>query len=187
MGSGGPTDHRAADGPGGLTAVASTGGRQGSVRDRLRAAVTAVSATPAFVRLAPRVVPPVDRVLHRATGGRFGLSTLIVPSLVLTTTGAKTGLARQTPLASYPEGGSWYVVGSNFGRSHHPAWTHNLLAHPDATVTYGGRTVPVMAHRLDDAEVAAVWPHLVARWPGYDRYAEVAGRELRVFRLDPRV
>lgn len=159
----------------------------GGLRDGLRAVVAKVSGSPAFARVGPRVVPPVDRVLYRATGGRLGLSSIIVPSLVLTTTGAKSGLPRHTPLATHPEGGSWYVVGSNFGRPHHPAWTHNLLAHPDATVTYAGRTVNVTAHLLGDAEVAEVWPRLIARWPSYDRYAETAGRELRVFRLDPRV
>jgi deazaflavin-dependent oxidoreductase (nitroreductase family) len=131
-------------------------------------------------------VPPVDRTVHRLTGGRFALSTIVVPSLILTTVGARSGLTRQTPLATHPEGGSWYVVGSNFGRPHHPAWTHNLLARPDAVVTHAGRTVPVRAHHLDEAQKAAVWPRLVARWPNYDRYAEAAGRELWVFRLDPR-
>jgi deazaflavin-dependent oxidoreductase (nitroreductase family) len=157
------------------------------VRDGLRSFATRMASSPVFVRVGPMVVPPVDRLLHRASGGRLTLSAIIVPSMVLTTTGARSGLPRQTPLATHPEDGCWYVVGSNFGRAHHPAWTHNLLANPEATVTFAGRRVPVMAHRLDSDEIAEVWPRLVARWPNYDWYAETSGRELRVFRLDPRV
>jgi deazaflavin-dependent oxidoreductase (nitroreductase family) len=105
---------------------------------------------------------------------------------VLETTGAKSGQRRTTPLACLPEDdGSFLVVGSNFGRESHPAWTANLRANPSATVTFRGRTVPVTASPLDAGEKAEVWPRLTAVWPNYDRYTEVSGRDLRVFRLVP--
>ena len=116
----------------------------------------------------------------------MALSAALVPSLVLTTTGARTGERRQAPLAAMPDDdGSFYVVGSNFGRDRHPSWTSNLLAQPSATVTYRGRTFPVQASLLDGAAKAEVWPRLATVWPAYDRYVEVSGRNLRVFRLAP--
>jgi deazaflavin-dependent oxidoreductase (nitroreductase family) len=150
-------------------------------------AVQRVAGSAGFAKVAPKVVPPLDRALAKVTGGRFALSQAIVPSLVLHTRGAKTGQPRTTPLACLPDGGSWYVVGSNFGREHHPAWTSNLLAHPDdAAVTMRGTRTDVRARLLDADEKAAVWPRLTAIWPTYDRYVKRSGRDLRVFRLEPR-
>lgn len=139
-----------------------------------------------FRSVGPKVVPPLDRALHKVSGGRIIVSRLLVPSLVLTTTGRRSGLARQTPLACVPDDdGGWWVVGSNFGREAHPAWTANLIAHPRATVSYAHRTTEVDAHLLDDDQKAELWPRLVAAWPAYDRYVEVSGRNIRVFHLVP--
>ncbi|MFC5185744.1 nitroreductase/quinone reductase family protein [Actinomadura harenae] len=146
-----------------------------------------VSGAPWFARIGPKVVPPLDRALHRISGGRVLLGQALVPSLLLTTTGAKTGQRRQVPLACRPEeDGTWLVVGSNFGREKHPAWTANLLKNPDAEVSFRGRTTPVTAHLLTDAERADAWPRLIQVWPVYDRYVERTQRELRIFRLTPR-
>lgn len=146
-----------------------------------------VSGAPWFAKIGPKVVPPLDRALHRISGGRILLGQALVPSLLLTTTGAKTGQARQVPLACRPEeDGTWLVVGSNFGREKHPAWTANLLKNPEAQVSFRGRTTKVTAHLLTDAERSDAWPRLIQVWPVYDRYVERAARELRVFRLTPR-
>lgn len=144
-----------------------------------------VATSKAFRAVAPKVVPPLDRAVHHLTRGRFSLSQALVPSLVLHTTGRRSGLPRETPLACVPDGDrGWYVVGSNFGRPDHPAWTANLLANPDARVDHRGGTFPVRAVLLDDDEKAAVWPELLAIWPAYDDYVEASGRNLRVFRLE---
>lgn len=145
-----------------------------------------IAGSDAFLKVAPKVVPPLDQAVHKLTGGRVHLSQAVVPSLVLHTTGARSGQPRETPLACLPEGDGWYVVGSNFGQERHPAWTANLLAHPDATVTVKKRRVDVRARLLDDAEKAEVWPRLLRIWPTFDRYVERSGRNLRVFRLEPR-
>jgi deazaflavin-dependent oxidoreductase (nitroreductase family) len=149
--------------------------------------VQKVAGSHAFAPVAKHVVPRLDRVLNRVTRGRFVLSSLLVPSLVLTARGAKTGEPRTTPLATLPEDdGSFLVVGSNFGQPRHPAWTGNLLKNPDAQVTYAGRTFDVTATLLDGDERAEAWPRLTAVWPVYDRYVEMSGRDLRVFRLTPK-
>jgi deazaflavin-dependent oxidoreductase (nitroreductase family) len=148
--------------------------------------VVRASGTKTFMHVGPKIVPHVDRALHKLSGGRLILSRGMLPSLVLTTTGAKTGQRRTTPLAAKPQNGSWYVVGSNFGRDDHPAWTANLLAHPDAEISFDARDIPVRAHLLTAEEKAEFWPHLVKFWPNYELYVERSGRDLRVFRLDPR-
>jgi len=103
---------------------------------------------------------------------------------VLTTTGRKSGQPRKTPLATLPVDGGFLVVGSNFGKEHHPAWTGNLLATPAATVSFKGDAIPVEARLLDADEKKEVWPQLLRIWPTYDRYVERSGRDIRVFKLE---
>ena len=150
-------------------------------------AVVKMAGSKTFMRVGPKVVPHVDRILHKVSGGRIVMSAGMLPSLVLTTTGAKSGQRRTTPLATKPEGDGWYVVGSNFGRDNHPAWTANLIANPDdVEVSFQGKTTQVHAHLLTAEEKTELWPRLVKFWPNYDVYVERSGRDLRVFRLDPR-
>ncbi|MBN6055099.1 nitroreductase family deazaflavin-dependent oxidoreductase [Nonomuraea sp. RK-328] len=147
-----------------------------------------MASTDWFLKVGPRFVPKLDRALYRLTRGRMISSDRVVPSLVLITTGARTGQRRHSPLACRPEpGGGFLVVGSNFGREKHPAWTGNLMKTPEAAVTYKGREIPVTARLLTGEERAEAWRGLVEQWPLYNRYVETAGgRELRVFRLTPR-
>ncbi|MBT2387203.1 nitroreductase family deazaflavin-dependent oxidoreductase [Streptomyces sp. ISL-11] len=151
--------------------------------------VQKVSSTRTFARIAPHFVPALDRAVHRLTGGRTLLSARLLPSVVLTSTGARSGQARRTPLACMPEDGpvrTWVLIGSNFGRPGHPAWTANLLAHPDAEISWKGRDVPVRARLLREAEREAAWAAVVRFWPPYARYQARVEREIRLFRLEPR-
>jgi deazaflavin-dependent oxidoreductase (nitroreductase family) len=151
---------------------------------RLGRMVQRAAQTSSFQPVALKIAPRIDAVVSRLSGGRFTMTSLIVPTLVLTTTGAKTGQPRTTPLATMPDGDdAFYVVGSNFGTEKHPAWTANLLKTPQATVTYAGRTFQVLAQQLTDEEKAAVWPRLTKVWPTYDTYVSKTDRNLRVFRL----
>jgi deazaflavin-dependent oxidoreductase (nitroreductase family) len=129
-------------------------------------------------------MPPLERATARLTGGRIPLSGLLVPSLVLRTTGAKSGLLRETVLMYCPEGeGRYLVTGSNFARPEHPAWTANLLAHPAAEVSVRGRRHAVRAELIPDAERDAVWAYIERQWPGYRGYERASGRTVRIFRL----
>ncbi|MEU3851828.1 nitroreductase family deazaflavin-dependent oxidoreductase [Streptomyces sp. NPDC029554] len=147
--------------------------------------VQKVSATPGFARVAPYVFPALDRAVHRLTRGKVLLSAQLLPGVVLTSTGARSGLPRRTPLACMPEDGGrgWILVGSNFGRPGHPAWSHNLLAHPDAEISWKGRDIPVTARLLTGEERAAAWQAVLAFWPPYAAYQARVDREIRVFRL----
>ncbi|ARX84251.1 MULTISPECIES: nitroreductase family deazaflavin-dependent oxidoreductase [Streptomyces] len=146
-----------------------------------------VSATRAFARVAPRVVPAMDRGVHRLTRGKVLLSARMLPGVILTARGARSGLDRRTPLACVPEeGGSWLLVGSNFGRPAHPAWTANLLAGSDASINWRGADIPVRARLLAGAERAAAWETALAFWPPYATYQARVEREIRLFRLERR-
>lgn len=130
------------------------------------------------------LIPPLQLRLYRWTGGRFQLSALLMPSLVLTTIGAKTGQRRETPLACWPQrDGTWLIAGSNWGQAHHPAWTANLIKNPTAEIVIARRSVVVTAHLLVGSERLAAWPVLEAQFPGYQQYERQAGREIRIFRL----
>ncbi|POX37150.1 nitroreductase family deazaflavin-dependent oxidoreductase [Streptomyces sp. Ru73] len=146
--------------------------------------VQKMSATRAFARAAPYVVPALDRAVHRLTRGKVLLSARMLPGVVLTSTGARSGQRRQTPLACMPEpAGSWVLIGSNFGRPGHPAWTANLLKHPDAEISWRGREIPVRAVLLTGAERAAAWRAVLDFWPPYAAYQSRVTREIRLFRL----
>lgn len=152
----------------------------------VRSVVAPVTRTRAFRAVAPVVLPPVERALARLTRGRFQLSAVLVPSLVLHTIGARSGEPRDTYLMYTPVGGGRLVVaGTSFARDRHPAWTYNLLAHPDAAVSIRGRRFDVRATPVtDDGERDALWARIEAQWPGYRAYERESGRVVRLFVLE---
>ncbi len=151
-----------------------------------RAFTAALMRSPARFVLRP-LITPVDRALFHLSGGRLKLSAPMIPSLMLFTTGAKTGIRRETPLMCFPQpDGSWYIGGSNFGLEKHPAWSGNLIANPAAEVHYRRRLYPVTARLLSQAEADATWPELEQQWPHYRDYEKTAHRSIRVFHLEPR-
>ena len=110
------------------------------------------------------------------------------PGVVVDSSGARSGLSRRTPLACMPEddGRTWILIGSNFGRDGHPAWTANLLAHPKASVSWKGQDIEVTAALLTGQERAAVWKTALAFWPPYATYQARVEREIRLFRITRR-
>ena len=95
---------------------------------------------------------------HRRSGDKFQGQDL----LYLTTVGAKTGQKRQTAVARFPDGeDAWLVVASAAGSAHHPAWYHNIAAHPDQVwIEFGGRQLRVTPTQLDtDARAGMAADH----------------------------
>jgi deazaflavin-dependent oxidoreductase (nitroreductase family) len=133
-----------------------------------------------------RKLMPLDRrILLRTRGRRTLLGPIGAPTLVLQTTGRKSGQPRLSPLLYARDGDSVIVVGSNFGQQHHPAWTANLIANPQARVVSGGVEVPVVAELLTGAEAESGWQRMVDLTPAYASYKTRTEREIRVFRLTP--
>lgn len=152
----------------------------------VRAATAALMRSPVRHVLRP-LITPVDRALFHVSGGRLKLSAAMVPSLVLFTVGAKSGLVREIPLMCFPRpDGSIVIAGSNFGLEQHPAWSVNLFATPDAEVHFRGELIAVRAHLLSPEDREAMWPILEEQWPHYRDYEKTAHRDIRVFRLERR-
>lgn len=137
--------------------------------------------------IAVRIMSAVNTWVFKLSGGRLGNRFLRgAPVLLLTTTGARSGQRRTTPLIYLEDGEDVVLVASKGGMSHHPAWYHNLVKHPDAEVQIGSAVRPVRARRASDEEKAALWPRLVAIYRDYDDYQARTSRDIPVMVLSPR-
>ena len=133
-----------------------------------------------------RTAPVADRFVSKISGGRHTAVGIVVPTLILTHIGRKSGRRYDSPLMYLPLDGNFVVAGSNWGRAEHPGWSDNLLAHPDATVVVGGETLAVRARLASAQERRHLWAQLAENWPPFTTYAKRAGdREIRVFVLEP--
>lgn len=152
----------------------------------LRKVAEYLGRQPWLPTVGPRIVG-LDTALQRWTGGRLALARLGgMTTVLLTTTGRKTGQPRQTPLIAIPEGGTLLLIASNFGKPGHPAWSTNLIANPQATVHTRGHAFAVTATLLTGAERTTAWETATAAWPPYHDYAARSSREIRMFRVTRR-
>jgi deazaflavin-dependent oxidoreductase (nitroreductase family) len=155
-------------------------------RHPLARAVRWMASTGLAARLLARLMPRLDPVLLRCTGGRHTLTELLagLPVVALTTTGARTGLPRRSLVVAVRVDADLALIGSNFGGRRHPGWVHNLLADPSATLTRRGRTVPVLARCADGALADRIWRAARAQYRGFAVYPRrTGGRPVHVFLL----
>ena len=129
----------------------------------------------------------LDRRVYQLTHGRGSVAGRHqLPSMLITTTGRKSGLPRTQRLVYATDGGGYVVIGSNWGQPHHPEWSSNLLAQPAARVTLGDRVIDVRATLVTGAERDRLWQLALQVWPAYAAYAgRTKGRQIRIFRLTP--
>jgi deazaflavin-dependent oxidoreductase (nitroreductase family) len=118
---------------------------------------------------------------HRRSGDRFQGMDLVY----LTTVGARSGERRQTTVSRFPDSErSWLVVASAGGAARHPAWYHNIAAHPDQVwAEVGGQRHPVRAEQLEAEERAQAWQRITASQPRYAGYQRKTDRDIPVIRL----
>lgn len=149
-------------------------------------AVRRLIATRPVTWVLARTVHHIDAAVFRASGGRTTASATLtgLPLITLTTTGAKSGQPRSVPLVGIPDGERLILIASNWGQAKHPAWYHNIKANPAVTVSHGGKTRHYTARELAGAERAAAFARAAALYPGYDGYAQRAGREIPVVGLE---
>jgi deazaflavin-dependent oxidoreductase (nitroreductase family) len=148
-------------------------------------------AVPAVSRSLARVLPTMDRAAMRLTRGRRTATEVVtgLPTVFVTTRGARSGLPRSVPLIAMPlvggpHDGDLAVIGSNWGGASHPAWVHNLAAEPRVTVTHGRHSVTARAVPLGDGDAEDVWARAARMYAGYAAYRQRArGRDIRVFAL----
>ena len=107
-----------------------------------------------------------------------------VPTLILTTTGRKSGEERPTPLIYDMHGEHPVVVASKGGADEPPAWYLNLREKPDVQVQIWGDRFPARARDATPDEKPELWKRMASIWPDYDNYQRKTDREIPVVVLE---
>ena len=123
---------------------------------------------------------------YKETDGEVGHEWQGTQTLLLTTTGARSGQERTTPLIYGRHGDAYLVVASKGGADKAPSWFVNLQAHPDVELQVWGDHIPARARIATPAERAELWPTMTAEWPDYDEYQTKTDREIPIVVLEPR-
>jgi deazaflavin-dependent oxidoreductase (nitroreductase family) len=108
------------------------------------------------------------------------------PLLLLTTTGARSGQPRTAPMMYVPDGDRLLVIASNVGAPSHPAWYHNLVAHPQVTVEVGKDTYDATALVTEGAERQGLWTRIVELYPFFADHQAKTTRQIPVIALERR-
>jgi deazaflavin-dependent oxidoreductase (nitroreductase family) len=123
---------------------------------------------------------------HMYTIERPGMPAIAVPSLLLTTTGRKSGEKYIFPLFYGSAGDSCFVIGSKGGAPEHPGWYRNLLHDPNVDIQVGTAKTRARARTAAGEERALLWKKAVEIWPPFADYQlKSGGREIPVVVLDP--
>ena len=121
----------------------------------------------------------------RANGGHASTGPFVGKQvLILTTTGAKSGQRRETPLAYSTEGDDIVIVASMGGAPQHPSWYHNLVANPNVQIEVDGTAYDATATVVDEAERRRLYDAHTEIFPGFAEYeAKTGGRVIPVIVL----
>ncbi len=139
--------------------------------------VQRVFMTRPFTWLGLYVLGRIDPILMRLSKGRvFSSRGMGLLSILLTTTGARSGQPRQVVLLSFEDGDNLFVIASRGGMPRHPAWYHNLKANQRASVVWRGREETRIAREAVSPERERLWQQAMNTYPTFDMYQERAGR-----------
>jgi deazaflavin-dependent oxidoreductase (nitroreductase family) len=120
----------------------------------------------------------------RANGGKVGGPFEGADLLLLTTTGAKSGQPRLSPLAYFTVDGKMFIVGSYAGADVDPAWVHNLRKNSRAYIEVGTTAYDVNARELPAAERDDLYSSLVEQSPVFGEYQQKTSRVIPLFELE---
>jgi deazaflavin-dependent oxidoreductase (nitroreductase family) len=139
-----------------------------------------IFSTRATLLFLPHLLYRLDGLFLKLSSNRLTVTQLLsgLPMLMLTTTGAKTGLQRTTPLLYVrdPQNAEKFVlIGSNWGRQGNPAWYFNLKAHPIAICSIDGQSNQYSAQEINGAEYDRFWNYAVETYQGYALYRKIVG------------
>ena len=123
--------------------------------------------------------------LYRETGGEEGYLWNGAPSLLLTTTGRKTGEPRTAPLIFARDGDDYVIVASVGGMPQHPAWRLRYQAEPKAQIQVKADVLDVVARTATDDEKPRLWAIVNEVWPNYATYQTRTDRVIPVVVLTP--
>jgi deazaflavin-dependent oxidoreductase (nitroreductase family) len=121
----------------------------------------------------------------RANGGRPSAGPMAgKPLMILMTTGARTGESRQAIVTYHKDGDRWAIAASKSGAPTHPAWYHNLVANPIATVEVDNEVVKVRATDATGDERNRLWNDHVAELPEFGEYPSKTDRVIPMLILE---
>jgi deazaflavin-dependent oxidoreductase (nitroreductase family) len=120
----------------------------------------------------------------RENGGKVGGPFEGAPMLLLTSTGAKSGQPRTSPMMYLADGGRYLVFASKAGAPTNPDWYHNLVAHPDASIELGTERFGVKATVITGAERDELYARQAALYPGFAEYEAKTTRTIPVIALE---
>ena len=135
------------------------------------------------------VMPTLDRFILKLSRGSTTVTTWLlgIPTLWVTTLGARSGEPRRVPLLGIPIEDNLALMGTRFGYQATPGWVHNIEANPEIDVAYHGRSVPAAARPATADELSRIWERAGRIYPGYLLYADRAPhRRIRVFVIESR-
>jgi len=121
---------------------------------------------------------------YQATDGADGHLWNGVPTLLLTTTGRKSGEARTLPLIYGRDGDRYVIVASRGGAPDHPGWYKNLVAQPRVRLQVAADKFAARASSAQGAERSRLWQTMTKIWPAYDDYQRKTTREIPVVILE---
>jgi deazaflavin-dependent oxidoreductase (nitroreductase family) len=118
------------------------------------------------------------------TDGEDGYLWRGVPTLVLTTTGRRSGQLRRNALIFGRDGDDYVIVASYGGSDHHPLWYHNLVEQPAVAVQVRTERFDARARTATPEEKARLWPQMAGIWPPYEEYQAKTARDIPVVILE---
>ncbi len=147
------------------------------------------AASPAGSWLLGRVLRYLDRITLKLSGGRTTLTPILagLPVVMVTTTGARSGLPRTQPLApihDLQDPRRFALIASNFGQHHFPAWYYNLKKNPRAVCSADGISGSYRAREASGAEYDRLWSYATDAYFGYRLYRQRAGRRIPIMVME---
>jgi deazaflavin-dependent oxidoreductase (nitroreductase family) len=121
---------------------------------------------------------------YRETDGAEGHDWQGTQTLLLTTTGRKSGEPRELPLIYAKHGDDYLIVASKGGADEPPAWYLNLKADPEVEVQVMGDRFKARARDATPEEKPELWKTMAAEWPAYDDYQKKTERPIPVVVLE---
>jgi deazaflavin-dependent oxidoreductase (nitroreductase family) len=147
--------------------------------------VARIASSALGITVIRKVGPRVDPILIRLTGGRLS-SVTPFPALLLSHTGARTGVKRTTPIVYFTDAGRVIVIASNFGARKNPAWYHNIKANPKVTLFGRGFRGSFLAEEVVGPERDRLFNFASGAASPYGHYQQLAAaRPIAVIAFRP--
>lgn len=136
-----------------------------------------------FAKYVKHIASKLDRALIRVSRGRLSLMGPALTTMLLTTTGRKSGKRRTVPVFYVHDGANLVAACENLGLETASSWPKNLFANPRADIEIAGTTKGYSARLATQCEIERNMPKLVEMWPAHETYLQRGGeRYVFVFR-----